>query len=95
MHITLGKNSQSVIFFVKDKTSAQYYSFVDLQKAGIFSKFEFQDASRKICEISRKCQEDWRGYTLVILRDGKSFIDLEFEQNIGVLPIGWDKKYLV
>lgn len=98
LHITLGKNNQSVCFFVKDKSSDKYYSFVDLQKLGIFSKFEFQNVSMQIGTTSREYQKtfekEWTGYTLVVLRDGKNFIDFEYEYNLNTLPVGWDKKYL-
>lgn len=98
LHITLGKNNQSVCFFVKDKSSDKYYSFVDLQKLGIFSKFEFQNVSMQIGMTSREYQKtfekEWVGYTLVVLRDGKNYIDFEYEYNLNTLPIGWDKKYL-
>lgn len=98
LHIALGRNNQSISFFVKDKISSRYYSFVDLQKLGIFSKYEFQNVSMQIETASREYQKtfekEWTGYTLVILRDGKSFIDFEFEQNMKILPLGWDKKYL-
>ena len=98
LHITLGKNNQSVCFFVKDKFSNKYYSFVDLQKLGIFSKFEFQNVSMQIGTTSREYQKtfekEWVGYTLVILRDGKNSIDFEYEYNLNTLPVGWDKKYL-
>ena len=98
LHITLGRNNQSIVFFVKDKISPKYYSFVDLQKLGIFSKFEFQKVSMQIGNLSRKYQKtyekEWTGYTLVIFRDGKNYIDFEFEHNLNALPIGWGKKYL-
>ena len=98
LHITLGRNNQSISFFVKDKISPTYYSFIDLQKLGIFSKFEFQNVSMQIGNLSRKYQEtyekEWTGYTLVILRDGKNYIDFEFEHNLNALPIEWEKKYL-
>lgn len=98
LHITLGRNNQSIVFFVKDKISPKYYSFVDLQKLGFFSKFEFQKVSMQIGNLSRKCQKtyekEWTGYTLVIFRDGKNYIDFEFEDNLNALPIGWEKKYL-
>ncbi len=98
LHITLGRNNQSIVFFVKDKISPKYYSFVDLQQLGIFSKFEFQKVSMQIGDLSRKYQKtyekEWTGYTLVIFRDGKNYIDFEFEQNPNILPIAWEKKYL-
>lgn len=98
LHIALGRNNQSICFFVKDKISSRYYSFVDLQKLGIFSKYEFQNVSMQIGIASREYQKtfekEWTGYTLVIFRDGKNFIDFEFEQNMKILPLGWDKKYL-
>lgn len=94
----VGRNNQSISFFVKDKISSRYYSFADLQKLGIFSKYEFQNVSMQIGTASREYQKtfekEWTGYTLVIFRDGKSFIDFEFEQNMKILPLGWDKKYL-
>ena len=98
LHMTLGKNNQSVCFFVKDKSSDKYYSFVDLQKLGIFSKFEFQNVSMQIGNMSREYQKtfekEWAGYTLAVLRDGKNFIDFEYEYNLNTLPVGWDEKYL-
>lgn len=98
LHIALGRNNQSIRFFVKDKISSRYYSFVELQKLGIISKYEFQNVSMQIGTASREYQKtfekEWTGYTLVIFRDGKSFIDFEFEQNMKILPLGWDKKYL-
>lgn len=98
LHITLGQNNQSIVFFVKDKILPKYYSFVDLQELGIFSKFEFQKVSMQIGNLSRKYQKtyekEWTGYTLVIFRDGKNYIDFEFEDNLNALPIEWDKKYL-
>lgn len=98
LYITLGKNNQSVSFFLKNKFSDKYYSFVDLQKLGIFSKFEFQNVSTEIGTKSREYQKTfekkWVGYTLVILRDGKNYIDFEYENNSSTLPVGWDKKYL-
>lgn len=98
LHITLGQNNQSIVFFVKDKILPKYYSFVDLQELGIFSKFEFQKVSMQIGDLSRKYQKtyekEWTGYTLVIFRDGKNYIDFEFEHNLNALPIEWDKKYL-
>lgn len=98
LHITLGQNNQSIVFFVKDKILSKYYSFVDLQELGIFSKFEFQKVSMQIGNLSRKYQKtyekEWTGYTLVIFRDGKNYIDFEFEDNLNALPIEWDKKYL-
>lgn len=98
LHIILGKNNQSVCFFVKDKFSDKYYSFVDLQQLDIFSKFEFQNVSMQIGMTSREYQKtfekEWTGYTLVVLRDGKNYIDFEYEYNLNTLPVGWDKKYL-
>lgn len=98
LHIVLVKNNQSVCFFVKDKFSDKYYSFVDLQQLGIFSKFEFQNVSMQIGMTSREYQKtfekEWTGYTLVVLRDGKNYIDFEYEYNLNTLPVGWDKKYL-
>ena len=98
LHITLGNNNQSVSLFVKDKYSSKYYSFVDLQNIGIFSKYEFQNVSMKIGEASREYQKSfekkWTGYTLVVFREGKNYIDFEYECNLNTLPIGWDKKYL-
>ena len=71
---------------------------MDLQKLGIFSKFEFQNVSMQIGTTSREYQKtfekEWVGYTLVILRDGKNSIDFEYEYNLNTLPVGWDKKYL-
>ena len=98
LHITLRNNNQSVSLFVKDKYSSKYFSFVDLQKIGVFSKYEFQHVSIKIGEASRDYQKSfekqWTGYTLVIFREGKNYIDFEYEYSLNALPIGWDKKYL-
>ncbi len=98
LHIVLGKNNQSIAFFVKDKSTLRYHSFVDLQNLGIFTKFEFQNISMQLGKLSREYQKtyekEWTGYTLVIFRDGKNFIDFEFEQNSNILSIGWNKKYL-
>ena len=98
LHITLRNNNQSVSLFVKDKYSSKYFSFVDLQKIGVFSKYEFQNVSIKIGEASRDYQKSfekqWTGYTLVIFREGKNYIDFEYEYSLNALPIGWDKKYL-
>ena len=98
LHIVLGKNNQSIAFFVKDKSILRYHSFVDLQNLGIFTKFEFQNISMQLGKLSREYQKtyekEWTGYTLVIFRDGKNFIDFEFEQNSNILSIGWNKKYL-
>lgn len=97
-HIALERNHQSICFFVKDKSSSRYYSFAELQKLGIFSKYEFQKVSMQIGTASREYQKtfekEWTGYTLVIFRDGKSLLDFEFEQNMEILPCGWEKKYL-
>lgn len=98
LHITLGNNSHSMMFFVKDPYSARYYSFMDLQKMGIFTKYEFQNVSMRIGIISREYQQTfekkWSGYTLVISRDGTSFVDFEFDQNIGSLSEDWKTRYL-
>lgn len=98
LHVAIGNNNQSLVFFVMDKLSSKYYSFLDMQKMGIFSKFEFQNVSMKIVQISKEYQKtfekEWTGYTLVIMRDGKNYVDFEFEQQFSAIPSGWDKKYL-
>lgn len=91
-------SNRRIAFFVKDKSTLRYHSFVDLQNLGIFTKFEFQNISMQLGKLSREYQKtyekEWTGYTLVIFRDGKNFIDFEFEQNSNILSIGWNKKYL-
>ena len=45
-------------------------------------------------EYQKTFEKEWAGYTLVVLRDGKNFIDFEYEYNLNTLPVGWDEKYL-
>lgn len=98
LHMALGNNSHSMMFFVMDPHSARHYSFVDLQKLGIFTKYEFQNVSMRIGSVSREYQKTfekkWTGYTLVISRDGTNFVDFEFEQKAGSVSEDWKNRYL-
>lgn len=96
LHLELGKNNHSLLFFVSDKCAGKYYSFADLQRLGIFSKIEFQNVSMRIGNVSRAFQQTfekkWMGYTLVISRDGMSYVD--FEQQATMISNHWKEKYL-
>ena len=98
LRVFVGPNSQSVYFFVQDTASKKYYSYVDLQKMGVFSKQEFQDIAIKIGKASRDYQKSfekaWTGYTLVIMRDGKTEIDLEYGEPEIIIRDSWKDKYL-
>ena len=92
------KNSQTILFFVQDKVSKQYYSYVDMQRMEIFTKQEFQNICVQIGEVSRAYQKtfekEWTGYTLVITRDGKTSVDLDYEKPSITVPESWKNNYL-
>ena len=98
LRVFVGPNSQSVNFFVQDTVSKKYYSYVDMQQMGIFSKKEFQDISIKIGKASRDYQKSfekvWTGYTLVVMRDGKAGVDFEYGKPEIVINESWKNKYL-
>ena len=98
LRAVITKNSQTILFFVQDKASKKYYSYVDMQRMEIFTKQEFQNICVQIGEVSRAYQKtfekEWTGYTLVITRDGKTSVDLDYEKPTITVPESWKNNYL-
>ena len=98
LRAVIAPSSQSILFFVQDSESKRYYSYMDLQNMEIFTKQEFQNICIQIGEASRAYQKtfekEWTGYTLVITRDGKTGVDLDYEKPSIVIPESWKNQYL-
>ena len=98
LRAVITQNSQTILFFVQDKVSKKYYSYVDMQRMEIFTKQEFQNICVQIGEVSRAYQntfeKEWTGYTLVITRDGKTSVDLDYEKPTITVPESWKNNYL-
>lgn len=98
LRAVITQNSQTILFFVQDKVSKKYYSYVDMQRMEIFTKQEFQNICVQIGEVSRAYQntfeKEWTGYTLVITRDGKTSVDLDYEKPSITVPESWKNNYL-
>lgn len=98
LRAVITQNSHTILFFVQDKVSKKYYSYVDMQRMEIFTKQEFQNICVQIGEVSRAYQntfeKEWTGYTLVITRDGKTSVDLDYEKPSITVPESWKNNYL-
>lgn len=97
LHIELAGRSHSLLFFVKAENTVKYFSFAELEKLGFFSRYEFQNVSMQIGKVSREYQQTfekkWIGYTLVIFRNGRNFVDFEHQPN--AVSDDWKRKYLI
>ena len=98
LRAVITQNSHTILFFVQDKVSKKYYSYVDMQRMEIFTKQEFQNICVQIGEVSRAYQntfeKEWTGYTLVITQDGKTSVDLDYEKPSITVPESWKNNYL-